>query len=213
MSSVYIVKSQTLKHKPNYNTFYFVSKSSKIDKKGLTRQRGEDITLSIRSHCKSFYPELPNGKYYEYSIVDHCLKNKQCKQFTLVDKKADHEQLVGVQIFESISAEHITQESSFNVKGGVVTLVPINNPQTSSTKISNEKFMKFIESHRSMKNLDVRSYFYFRELYNKCQRLDVGIPYKAKDLISNVYRSHDERSKKVASKEFVNYSLDSPLKR
>ena len=166
------------------------------------------------SHCRSSYPELPNGRYYEYFIRhDEFLKGKQCKEFTLIDKKANHKQVVAVQSFESIPAKHIeSQGLCFDVKGGVVKFADVAKvSQTKQTdlRVANEKFMKFIQGHRDMKHLDVSSFFYFAELYNECQRLNKGIPYKAKDLICNVYSNYnDKKLHKTASKKFVEYAMN-----
>lgn len=212
--NIEIVKSKTIPYTPKYNHYYFFSSKSNLDKKGLTKQRGQNIVLSNMTHCRSSYPELPNGRYYEYFIRnDKFLKNKQCKEFTLIDKKADHKQVVAVQIFESIPAKYIeSQGLCFNVKGGAVKFADVSKKsqnQQASPHAPNEKFMQFIQSHRNMKHLDVRSYFYFVELYNQCQSLNKGIPYKAKDLISNVYSSHnDKKLHKVASKNFVKYVVN-----
>jgi hypothetical protein len=210
--NIEIVKSKTIQYTTKYNSYYFFSSKSNLDKRGLTKQRGQNIVLSNMSHCRSAYPELPNGRYYEYLIRDdRFLKGKQCKEFTLIDKKADHKQLVAVQVFESIPAKYIEpQVVCFNVKGGVVKFTDVGktsrNQQTNS-RISNEKFLKFIQSHRKMSNLDVPSFYYFTELYNKCQNLNIGIPYKAKDLICGVYNNHNDKElKSIASKKFVDYA-------
>ena len=210
--NIEIVKSKTIPYQPKHHHYYFFSSKPKLDERGLTKQRGQNIVLSDMSHCRSSYPELPNGRYYEYFIRhDQFLKGKQCKEFTLIDKKADHKQLVAVQIFESIPAKHIeSQGLCFDVKGGVVKfaeVVKVSKTKQTDSRISNDKFMKFIQSHRDMNHLDVRSFFYFAELYNGCQRLNKGIPYKAKDLICNVYSSHnDKKLQNIASKKFVEYA-------
>ena len=210
--NIEIVKSKTTAYQPKHHHYYFFSSKPKLDERGLTKQRGQNIVLSNMSHCRSSYPELPNGRYYEYFIRhDQFLKDKQCKEFTLIDKKADHKEVVAVQVFESISAKHIeSQGLCFDVKGGVVKFLDIAKAsQTKHTDsyVANEKFMKFIQGHRNMEHLDVRSFFYFAELYNGCQRLNKGIPYKAKDLICNVYSSYnDKKSQNIASKKFAEYA-------
>ena len=131
----------------------------------------------------------------------------------MIDKKVNHKQLVGVQIFESIDPQYIySQGLCFDVKGGVVQFKDLkrtNKNPTTNLKPANKKFMDFIESHRRMKHLDTRSYFYFVELYNQCQGLNMGIPYKAKDLICKVYTNfEDKKNQKIASKNFVNFAID-----
>lgn len=209
-----LTKTKTIPYKPKYNHYYFYSSRPKLDKKGLVKKRGDNIVLCNMSHCRSIYPELPNGRYYEYIIRDDFfLKNKQCKEYSFYDKKADHKQLVGVQIFEDIDPKYIdSQGLCFDVKGGVVKFKDLkgtNKNPTRNLKPANKKFMDFIEGHRRMKHLDVRSYFYFVELYNECQRLNIGIPYKAKDLISKVYSNfNNKKLQKLASDNFVSYKKE-----
>ena len=63
-------KTKTIAYKPKHHHYYFYSSKPKLDKKGLIKKRGDNIVLSNMSHCRSIYPELPNGRYYEYLIRD-----------------------------------------------------------------------------------------------------------------------------------------------
>jgi hypothetical protein len=118
------IKTKTQPYKYEHCTYYLVSKKSKLNKKGIKKKRGEQLVLRTRDSYRSTYPELPNGKYYEYQIyIDAFLLNKPCKKYYLQDTKQNHKHFLGVEIFESIDPKYIGKNNnhSFHVKGGVVT--------------------------------------------------------------------------------------------
>lgn len=118
------IKTKTQPYKAQHCTFYFVSRKSNLNKKGITRKRGERLVLHTRDSYKSTYPEFPNGTYYEYQVhIDPFYKGKPCKEYYFHDVKANHKHFLGVEIFESVHPKYIGKRDGncFHVKGGVVT--------------------------------------------------------------------------------------------
>ena len=118
------IKTKTKPYKPHHCTYYFVSRKSNLNKKGITRKRGEKLVLRTRDSYKSTYPEFPNGTYYEYQVhIDPFMEGKPCKEYHFFDSRANHKHFLGVEIFESINPRYIGKRdnSCFHVKGGVVT--------------------------------------------------------------------------------------------
>lgn len=118
------IKTKTKPYKAHHCTYYFVSRKSKLNKKGIIRKRGEQLVLRTRDSYKSTYPEFPNGTYYEYEVhIDPFYKNKPCKEYYFHDTKQNHKHFLGVEIFESIHPKYIGKRGNncFHVKGGVVT--------------------------------------------------------------------------------------------
>ena len=119
-----IIKTKTKPYKTQHCTYYFVSRKSNLNKKGITRKRGEKLVLRTRDSYKSTYPEFPNGTYYEYQVhIDPFYKDKPCKEYYFHDARAKHKHFLGVEIFESIDPKYIVKRDNncFHVKGGVVT--------------------------------------------------------------------------------------------
>ena len=117
------IKTKTQPYKYEHCTYYVVSRKSNLNKKGITRKRGEQLILRTRDCYARTYPEFPNGTYYEYQIhLDAFLKDKPCKKYYLHDTKQNHKHLLGVEIFESIDPKYIGKKNNgcFHVKGGVV---------------------------------------------------------------------------------------------
>ena len=118
------IKTKTKPYKAQHCTYYFVSRKSNLNKKGITRKRGEKLVLRTRDSYKSTYPEFPNGTYYEYQVhIDPFHKGKPCKEYYFHDTKANHKHFLGVEIFEGIDPKYIAKNKNgcFHVKGGVVT--------------------------------------------------------------------------------------------
>ena len=117
------IKTKTQPYQYEHCTYYITSRKSNLDKKGIIRQRGEQLILRTRDCYKSTYPEFPNGKYYEYQIhIDPFMKGKPCKKYYFHDTKQDHKHLLGVEIFEGVDPKYIKKNNNgcFHVKGGVV---------------------------------------------------------------------------------------------
>lgn len=118
------IKTKTKPYKAQHCTYYFVSRKSNLNKKGITRKRGEKLVLRTRDSYKSTYPEFPNGTYYQYEVhIDPFYKDKPCKEYYFHDTNANHKHFLGVEIFESIHPKYIGKRDGncFHVKGGVVT--------------------------------------------------------------------------------------------
>jgi len=118
------IKTKTKPYKAQHCTYHFVSRKSNLNKKGITRKRGEKLLLRTRDSYKSTYPEFPNGTYYEYQVhIDTFHKGKPCKEYYFHDTRANHKHFLGVEIFESIDPKYIGKrgDNCFHVKGGVVT--------------------------------------------------------------------------------------------
>ena len=119
------IKTKTQPYESEHCAYYLASKKSSFDKKGIIKERGKQLILRTRDCYKSTYPEFPNGKYYVYQIhIDSFMKGKPCKKYYFHDTKQNHKHFLGVEIFQSIDPKYIkkNQNSTFHVKGGVVTL-------------------------------------------------------------------------------------------
>ena len=117
-------KTKTKPYKRQHCSYLFVSRKSKLNKRGIKRKRGEKLVLHTRSTHRSTYPELPNGQYYEYQVhIDPCMENKPCKEYYFHDIKQDHKHFLGVEIFQGVDPKYISLSSRghFSVKAGVVT--------------------------------------------------------------------------------------------
>jgi len=83
------IKTKTQPYKAEHCTYYLVSRKSNLNKKGITRKRGEQLILRTRDSYKSTYPEFPNGKYYVYQIhIDSFMKGDHARNiiFTTQNK-------------------------------------------------------------------------------------------------------------------------------
>lgn len=138
------IKTKTQPYKARHCTYYFVSRKSNLNKKGITRKRGEKLVLRTRDSYKSTYPEFPNGTYYEYEVhIDPFYKDKPCKEYYFHDTRANHKHFLGVEIFESIHPKYIGKRdnSCFHVKGGVVTFEH-QRQLNKEMSIKNKKFLR-----------------------------------------------------------------------
>jgi len=136
--------TKTKPYKPHHCTYYFVSRKSNLNKKGITRKRGEKLILRTRDSYKSTYPEFPNGTYYEYQVhIDPFHKGKPCKEYHFHDARANHKHFLGVEIFESIDPKYIgkVNDGCFHVKGGVVTFEH-QRQLNKEMSIKNKKFLR-----------------------------------------------------------------------
>ena len=136
--------TKTKPYKPHHCTYYFVSRKSNLNKKGITRKRGEKLILRTRDSYKSTYPEFPNGTYYEYQVhIDPFHKGKPCKEYHFHDARANHKHFLGVEIFESIDPKYIgkVNDGCFHVKGGVVTFEH-QRQLNKEIRIKNKKFLR-----------------------------------------------------------------------
>jgi len=138
------IKTKTQPYKAECCTYYFVSRKSNLNKKGITRKRGEKLVLRTRDSYKSTYPEFPNGTYYQYEVhIDPFMRGKPCKKYYFHDTKQNHKHFLGVEIFESIDPKYIGKRdnSCFHVKGGVVTFEH-QRQLNKEMSIKNKKFLR-----------------------------------------------------------------------
>jgi len=213
-------KPKTKKFKSLGFHWYIYSTKPNVHQYGFKKKRGQKLILSDMRDCRSSYINLPNGRYYEYLIRnDEFLEGKLCKEYKVSYTKIDptKQRLAAIEIFESLDSKYIeSQGICFDVKGGVVKFseVPkINKDPADKIKKANEKYMKFIKSHHEMGHLTTSSYYHFMEIYNECQWFNKSIPYKIKDLLMNVYSSHNNKKMQNRMSDiFVKYKKECLLK-
>ena len=231
---IYKTKTQKL-DSSTYSSWYFCDRSSSLHKKGLKRKGKKPLQFFARDIARHKYEQLPNGRYYEYSLTAFSyFKGKPCKYHYVLDENKSRV-VVGLELYEDILPNFInTDKLYFDVKGGELTY--LKKPQKKSAKAhkqqinkaiessptthrgkdttdkamrrqANEKYAKFIDSHNNMEgHLTAQAYIHFVELYNECQRRNITIPYRAKDWLYKIYSNADKpRIQKIYSDDFVAY--------
>lgn len=196
-------KSKTFKYKPRRTHKYFYSTKPKIDVNGLTKQKGEPIRLYTMSELRALYPNLPNGRYYEYYISnDSCFEGKQCKEYL-----NDGIPLI-LEVYESIEPKYIhSQNICVDVKGGKLKFKDLSNERAcDKRRKQNQAYSEFIQGHQRMGHLTTPVFFWFTEFYNHFQEKNKSLPYTFKDLLYYVYTNKDNKKEQnKASKAFVDY--------
>jgi len=219
---IYKTKTQKL-DSSTYSSWYFCDRSSSLHKKGLKRKGKNPLQFFARDIVRQKYEQLPNGRYYEYSLTAFSyFKGKPCKYHYVLDENKSRV-VVGLELYEDILPNFInTDKLYFDVKGGKLTY--LKKPQKKSAKahkqqinkaISSspnahrgqfaEKYIQFIKGHKRMGHISEEVYGYAMLILRKCAGLHLVIPHKFKTLLYDIYAQDSKVNKSTAETTFILY--------
>ena len=219
-----IYKTKTQKFdKSTYSSWYFCDRSSCLHKKGLKRKGKKPLQFFARDIARHKYEQLPNGRYYEYSLTapSH-FKGKACKYHYVLDENKSRV-VVGLELYEDILPNFInTDELYFDVKGGKLNY--LKKPKKKSAKAHKqhinkainsspnahrgqfaEKYVQFIQGHKRMGHISQEVYGYAMLILRKCAGLNLVTPHKFKTLLYDIYAQDSKVNKSTAEKTFIQY--------
>jgi hypothetical protein len=221
-----IYKTKTQKFNGDkYGSWYFCDRSSLLHKKGLKRKSKQPLQFFTRDIARHKYEQLPNGRYYEYSLTAiSYFKGKPCKYYYVLDENKS-KVFVGFELFENILPNFInTDELYFDVKGGKLNYLKkpkkksekshkqhinkaIDSAPTAHRDAFAEKYIQMVLGHKKMGHISHEVYCHAMLILRKCAGLNLIIPHKFKELLYNTYAQDSKVSKSTAEAQFISYAL------
>lgn len=223
-----IYKTKTQKFdRSTYSSWYFCDRSSCLHKKGLKRKSKQPLQFFSRDIARHKYEQLPNGRYYEYSLTAFShFKGKACKYHYVLDENKSRV-VVGLELYEDILPNFInTDKLYFDVKGGKLTylkpskkkIAKANNKQaesfedeevalpTTHRSVFAEKYIQMVLGHKRMGHISHEVYCHAMLILRKCAGLNLVIPHKFKELLYNTYAQDSKVNKSTAEAQFILYA-------
>ena len=220
-----IYKTKTQKFdRSTYSSWYFCDRSACLHKKGLKRKSKQPLQFFSRDIARHKYEQLPNGRYYEYSLTAFShFKDKPCKYHYVLDENKSRV-VVGFELYEDILPNFInTDKLYFDVKGGKLNYLKkpkkkskkadkqhinkaIDSAPTAHRDAFAEKYIQFILGHKKMGHISHEVYCHAMLVLRKCAGLNLVIPHKFKELLYNIYGQDSKVNKSTAEAQFILYA-------